>query len=718
MKPINQISVNLDPYQVVFPGASIVIDSKTGLDQRSIQNSVSVRDQKGKVKLSKDGRKAVWQADEKLGAGWHSLTIGELLTKKGEKYSVNTNIPFFVTDSKARVPADLAVAAMVRLKVNGLSVERVPAHQAPKGKFIEVMKAFDKKNGKPYELAFDETGKKVNHEQVLEQLEQNRFEKYGKLHPTLHDRFAKNGGRQFVAIWLTNVEKSTLPDKTKLKPYKAPAEETKKRMYDLTSTLARRISETFQTERVIADPAAPVVYAQLTLKEAQAIAKMKDVAGLFLYDPKGIEDLEDSMAIAHSDDVHTIGFTGAGIRVAVWEEGPDDTTNLVIKGFYDSSQSNTSTHARHTCGIIKNKERSKPHGHAKGCTLYSANDYALAALRWAVVDKNCTVISQSFHRDAEQTSSTLSFDDIYKDWLILHWPYPTILQAAGNGSSTEYVNHKGFNSLAVGNHDDSAGTMSGTSVFRNPSSSHGDRELPEIAANGTNVTTVGLTLSGTSMAAPAAAGCAALLQQVDNNLVHWPEGCRAILLAGARKNIAGNTWWNDVIANVDGVDGTGAVNVEESEKITESRRSRNSAGTQRGWDIGTLRSSDFGSNGLSKFEYKIKIPFSRLLSFWSIKVALAWNSKVAEFNLFGIRFPISSKLTLDFDLQIFDSSGNIVGYSGSWDNSYEIAEFAARAGETYTVRIRRWSGTDDSWYGIAWRASRVDLRILETAVFL
>jgi hypothetical protein len=398
----------------------------------------------------------------------------------------------------------------------------------------------------------------------------------------------------------------------------------------------------------------------------------------------------------------------------------------VIKEFFDSGQSSTSDHARHTHGIVKNKEASKPHGHAKGCTLYSANDKDLAALRWAVVQKNCTVISQSFHRDSEPKSSGLSFDDIYKDWLVLNWPYPTILQAAGNywngdydnitPPESEYVNHKGYNSLAVGNHDDTAGAMSGDSVFRNPASSHGDRELPEIAANGTAVTAVGLTKSGTSMASPAAAGCAALLQQADNSLIHWPEGCRAILLAGARRNVSGNTWWKDVAASVDSIDGSGAVNVEESIQIVGSRRSRNSAATQRGWDIGTLRPADFGSDGLSRFEYKIKVPAQRFLNFWHVKVALAWNSKITKLWFFDL--PIASTLTLDFDLKIYDSSGNLVGYSGSYDNSYEIVDFAAKAGETYTIRIRKWSGNDDSWYGIAWRASSIELRILENPVFL
>ena len=73
-----------------------------------------------------------------------------------------------------------------------------------------------------------------------------------------------------------------------------------------------------------------------------------------------------------------------------------------------------------------------------------------------------------------------------------------------------------------------------------------------------------------------------------------------------------------------------------------------------------------------------------------------------ELDILGLIFPIASALTLDLDLMVYDSAGNLVGYSGSFDNSYEIAEFPARGGETYTIKIRRWSGTDDVWYGVAW----------------
>jgi hypothetical protein len=722
MKPINSLSINVNPCQVLFPGDTITIESRNKLDRESVQGSVSIPGQVGMIKFSKDQRKADWYPEKKMKNGWQMLKIGELTTGKGEKIEVNCEIPFFVTNSKAKIPGNLSVESIVRLKINSSSTSRLPADAEVKGKFIEIMKASDKKNGKPFELAFNEKGTRVNHKTILAEMAKNQVKKYGKLHPALYNQFAKEDKQLPVAIWIAANEDLPVINRLRLKPYQMPKQtfSYKKKMTELTYQFSGLLKEKLGKREIISDPLAPLVYTQLTKKECLELAKHKQVEGFFLSETKGIDDLTDSMAIANTDDVHTLGYTGTGIRVAVWENGPDDTDDLVITSFYDPDENNTSDHARHTHGIIKNKESGQPHGHAKRCKLYSANDKSLAALRWAVREKNCTVISQSFHRDSEPESSALSFDDIYKDWLALQWPYPTILQAAGNywdgdpdnidPPESEYVNHKGYNSLAIGNHNDDASAMSGSSVFKNPDTMHSDRELPELSANGTFVTAVGLTKSGTSMAAPAAAGCTALIQQANNTLIHWPEGCRAILLAGAKKNITGNTWWQDVAADVDAIDGSGAVDALESIRIAESRKTRNSSGSRRGWDTGLLRSADFGNGGLSTFNYKIKLPDSSFFRSWHVKAALAWNSKVT--TLFNI-FPISSRLTLDLDLKIFDSRGNMVGYSGSYDNSYEIAEFRGVPGETYTIRIRKWSGNDDTWYGIAWTAIPQSLVIRE-----
>ena len=172
-----------------------------------------------------------------------------------------------------------------------------------------------------------------------------------------------------------------------------------------------------------------------------------------------------------------------------------------------------------------------------------------------------------------------------------------------------------------------------------------------------DVTTVGLTMSGTSMASPAVAGCAALIQNVDSTLQSWPEGCRAILLAGAKRNVVGNTWWQDVVARVDASDGTGAVDVLEGVYIAQQRRSRNAAATRRGWDIGTIRSSDIGTNQQTTFSYFVKVPDRPIFAPRHVKVALAWDSKIESFSIFGIDVLLGSSLAVDLDLQIFDSRG-------------------------------------------------------------
>ena len=89
----------------------------------------------------------------------------------------------------------------------------------------------------------------------------------------------------------------------------------------------------------------------------------------------------------------------------------------------------------------------------------------------------------------------------------------------------------------------------------------------------------------------------------------------------------------------------------------------------------------------------------------TVKVALAWDSAVT--SIFGL--PIASVLTVDFDLIVRDSRGVQVASAASWDNSYEVVEFAAQRGETYEIIIRRWSGTDSVWYGLAWATTGLEL---------
>lgn len=734
--PVNRIplrgsgvEIGLQPDEFLFPGSTVTVETEAAMDAEVARRSIGVVRSGNVVKLGRDRRSAAWSPPADLPPGRHTLQVGPLASEKRAELGPAIALPFHFVRSQARVPAGVAIGTVVRARVTGETVERLPLGEPPRGSYVEFMKGTDRRSGAPVALAFDETGKRVNEATLLRKVQRARAARLGKLHEDLYLRMrsARAGEWLSVAVWAQVDDDLRPEDKRALERARgAPRQprasrERREALAARTGEVARLVEE-HRAREVRADEAAPVVFARLRKADVAKLAEREEVAAVFLYDPEGIDDLGNSIAIANSDDVHAAGQTGAGINVAVWENGPTSDADLVVAAEYDSTPT-TSDHSQHVHGIIRNNEARRPHGHAPGCALHSANSKDLDALRWAVQDRACTVVNQSFHRSAEPRSGDLSFDDVYKDWLILRWPYPTIVQAAGNywegdsddidPPSDEFVNHKGFNSLAVGNHDDSAAAMSSDSVFRNPTSSHGDRELPEISANGTAVTTVGLMFGGTSMASPAVAGVAALLQDESATLRAWPEGCRAILLAGATKNVLGDTWWQDVVEDDDASDGSGAVNALESHRIVGNRRGRNAAPTRRGWDVGTLRAGDFGADGLSTFRYRIQVP-----RFWlgprHVKVALAWNSKVTTLSLLGITVPLSSQLTLDLDLLVFDAAGALVGYSGSYDNSFEIAEFDAVPGATYDIRIRRWSGDDWTWYGLAWTTtgSLLDLELI------
>ena len=91
--------------------------------------------------------------------------------------------------------------------------------------------------------------------------------------------------------------------------------------------------------------------------------------------------------------------------------------------------------------------------------------------------------------------------------------------------------------------------------------------------------------------------------------------------------------------------------------------------------------------------------------FSTVKVALAWDSAVTSSG----DNATASTLSVDFDLIVRDSRGSQVAVAASWDNSYEVAEFSAQPGETYDIVIRRWSGTDSVWYGVAWNVTGFSL---------
>ncbi|GFF50148.1 hypothetical protein IFM51744_07262, partial [Aspergillus udagawae] len=157
----------------------------------------------------------------------------------------------------------------------------------------------------------------------------------------------------------------------------------------------------------------------------------------------------------------------------------------------------------------------------------------------------------------------------------------------------------------------------------NPITPHHDRELPDICANAESVTTLERTDSGTSFAAPAVAGAAALLQVEVSLLKKWPEAVRAILFASANRHKWGTTWWTNVATHDDSPFGAGALDVSKAFLIAQAFTEAGGPDAWRGWYCGTLRWDNIDNLGWVHRRWTLP----HITQPRRLKVAIAWDSK-------------------------------------------------------------------------------------------
>jgi hypothetical protein len=712
-------SCSVSSWTTVSPDVSITFRFSECIDARSAQSGIRIVSAavRADVVLDDDAIAATWTPLSPLPDGEHTLRVEGVAALNGKHAIAPWELHFHVVRSGG---ADRPYGQVV--------LHRSTTKLRMSQRQYSISKILDPESGTRSTIAVNEHGETYDLKALVLEDRSATLAKYGKIHPALHVEIESRSDddRVAVGIWATMQEDFVDKSRFDIDPCgEAPdcLVGYRERIRKGLSSLSQLIMHRYECPAPRALRAAPLLLAELTPPQIREVAEWRGVSALFLHEREGIEDIRDSMKISGANElVNVEGWRATGVRVGVWENGADDTSQLVIQAQF-SSTPETRQHTRLVTGIIRNTQlafQTTLDGHrdalcyAPRCRIYAANTMDVAALQWAVIDHECRVINQSFHWTSEAAGSDESLDDVLKDYMVLHYPYPTIVQAAGNfwatdrdaimPPSSEYVNHKGFNSISVGNHDDTASAMDGSSVFRNPNTAHGDRELPEICANGTAVTAVGVTTenTGTSFASPAVAGSVALLQQIDSTLASWPEGSRAILFASA-VNVTGRTWARDLRAGVDASDGAGALDAGEAARIARHRTTLDNHGEQRGWDVGTFYPEQFDGEGDWRHAYRIHIPAFGTVA--RVKVALAWDRMGTESTSSGPGLVASIWLATvpnDYDLYVYDEQGAMIAWSASWDNSYEIAEFTGTPGRTYTVRVTKASGDEASYYGIAW----------------
>lgn len=424
------------------------------------------------------------------------------------------------------------------------------------------------------------------------------------------------------------------------------------------------------------------------------------------------------------DNFHINGHTGSGITAAVWEaNAPNFSDQMAVDGYrFTAAEAGEGQHMAYMLSAIKNNRTNKTDPNAPttfGHTGYAPDAQLLCAnypssptvadifggLNWAVT-QGASVVNMSFHTDwtftfdeggitygfRSQQVGDDTWDDKYIDAVAGSFPFPTIVQAVGNLSMTgEFVNHKGYNTVVVGQDVSELYDMATSSVWINPSNG---QELPHVTARVSNTTGVSVfdnsstgtpvvtANGGTSLAAAMTTGFTATLQSINPSFLQFsPWTNRAILIASA-DNIEGPTW--DSKGTIDQTDGAGRINGINAYFMAINPYQTGEVAKEHGF---------YSDQIVSGSTYNKTISITAANN-GNLRIALSWFGNVNTTNF------VSTLSDLDLEL----TGPNVSVSSKSLVNPVEMIVINnAVAGSTYQIKISTASAvTYDTNFGVAW----------------
>jgi len=543
-------------------------------------------------------------------------------------------------------------------------------------------KIIDSKSSVIYGVYMDEKGKIVDIDTIkqAEMIENNK--RYGKLEPSLAEHVEDMKPNEKVTVWIWLTEPST--DLSRFQGNLSEEQyqdvlSLQRTMYTTHETPVIDFLKAHGSPVVYAGQYAPVVFAKVSKETIQDLSDRSDVVSLDIthdYEPT----LSTAAPTVKANVVWGRGKTGTGIKVAIVEVPAGSGSKIEFSNPYLLDGSSylpaqpASTHATAVAGVV-----ASTHSVYKGISygvpaLLSANTNAgndadiVAAMEWSIT-QGAKILSCSFGRD---TSRLLDDLDQYLDHIV--WSnHITVVVAAGNPPSNGNVWSPGlaYNVITVGAFDDmdtsswADDTMWEYSGSNDPISQHGDREKPEVVAVGCRISSTSTTSpwisdcgSGTSFAAPAVSGEAALLMHRQNQLTSWPEAVKATIMAGAIHNIEDSSRLSDR-------DGAGGIDCSiADDTITNSR-----------WWGNTVSYGDFPKTYV----------LSGITTGKKVRVVASWDSHPPDSH--PPYDPINDPLQSDFDLIIYDPNGERIEVSSSYDNNYEIGQFTAEMNGNYQAKV-------------------------------
>jgi len=559
-------------------------------------------------------------------------------------------------------------------------------------------KILNEEDGTMHSLVVDEVGLELDAAE-LEANEAVAYEaNFGKLHPDLAQHLAiqGQGGLIPVIVWMHEPVTPAIERPEPSVPLGKEAQEAlvlevetarqETAAAAVGSVVAHLGNAGFEA---VADTFAPAVYTAVDPITIDELSKLPDVQRIYL-DVQNEGSLNVARSTIKADLVHSLVTTlgqyvrGYGVRVGEIEVGGRiATANPYLAGvIQDLTFSCLDPHATAVAGMIRSTH-STHRGIAPNCTLWvggscggwssELQNRASAAAAWGArainnswgYGPNCGGASPSLVPNA---------DAAFFDNLVLN-QWRTVVFAAGNRGNCDarVINPAlAYNVISVGASDDRGttgtadDTMASYSSFVDPTSTHGDREKPEVTAPGTNITSttnlfpwVANTGSGTSYASPMVTGTAALLIQRNSSLSIWPEGIKAILMATAMQNLEGPLFGQS------DKDGAGGIQADLADRVAR--------GINGNWGAINYSCSSPAS---------LNVMSMSLVAGKRTRVVIAFDSDPAYGSY-------TSRPCADLDMQVISPTGAFVAGSASWDNTNELVDFTPAVSGIYTLRVTK-----------------------------
>lgn len=621
--------------------------------------------------------------------------------------------------SRTLPPEHLRSAALARIReranvpVESLELVNLASPQYRySGKSANAFEFEDKHTGSIYHVSLDADGHEVDLDQLAAEDRAEYRRIYGKMTPALAERLASARKSDFIPVvievaappdtnerpqqeLLTDEQWGAMSGEEK-EQYVSRQEAFRRRMDEYLAQRAQRILQPVITElrkigrKIRPDKYLLVVYAQLRPSAITKIQSWIEVQRLDLQQ-EAKPELNVSRRTIGADLVEQSGFDGTGVRLGQVEVGGRvQTVNPFLAGvFQDQSTvcAAATDHSTRVAGIIRSRN-SLVRGVAPQISLWCGGScngvqQQLFDRTHGAIDWGAKAVNQSWGSDS---GLIVSLADMFYDQIVL-LRRATIVKSAGNQGGpclgTTNVTSPGlaYNVITVGNFNDFNtqtwvdDRMDDCSSFRDPESTFGDREKPEVAAPGTKIrsTTLGAPYadglfpdsspggSGTSFAAPHVTGIAGLLIQAVPALAFKPEVIKAIIMASAAHNVEG-------AANLSEFDGVGAVSAS--------------------WAVDTALRF-MGGWGEVNYNCNFPDPFvattlPNLQAGLRTRVVIVWSADPSYVNY---QFQPSA----DINLRLFAPTGARIDLlqGQTRDNTYEIIEFRGFPAGNFRLELSR-----------------------------